>query len=301
MGVISVERRWQRRRGSFANPAEQDDDIHYLVRVNNKYDTAVTIRNSGMLPAWLSPHPEDPTMTRRDLSIDPLPETPLAWEAIAHYSSAPIEDIESEINPLLRPMKVRISAHETERYTIVDREDRQMTTSAGEPFDPIVIDDTRFLIECELNVAAIPSWFLSGKNRTNSNQFAINFVGGPKQFAVDTCQFKPVGMTETISVEIDGVGTVNYATLRFNLDFREETWDYQPEDKGFWFIHSNGDVYHIVWKDEFGQWHKVDQPQYLDGSGGLLVGVNEEVDPDEIVRLRFGVHKQMNFGAIPFP
>jgi hypothetical protein len=259
----------------------------FRVRVDSPSDDMVSIYASGLLPAFLAPHPSNLFLTARGAAIEQEADKHWQWwKATIDYSAEPLKSDDKEKNdqpnPLLRAAKIRWRTNAYERIAEKDKDGNACVNSAGDYFDPpLMRDANRWTVEVAKNVAAVPSWIADVDSPINDASFAI---GGLTIAA---------GKARIQSIEIGELQEENgaaYYAFSFALEFRREGWALSALDQGYHYL--DGSTRKRAQVD--GQ--DSANPVLLDGSGGILP--NPE-DPTNAVFLDFDVHDELDFSLLP--
>lgn len=289
MAVVSVSATWPGRSGNAGGAGENAVTASFLVKTDSKLDTAATILSSGLLPVpYVSTFPGSSFLLCRSVNVTQKTETPYAWDVTADYSDEQLsqeeEEARTEPNPLLREPKVTWDSQQYQKAIWKDINDEAIYNSANDPFDPPpMIDDARWVISVQSNVASVPAYVLTLNNVINDSSVTVDGI----TFAAQTLKVQ--------GIRIGDVETENGVTFRqfsYQLNFRAETWKMSNLDAGFSMLDSNGDKVEILLpKDK----SKPTAPQPLDGSGGLLASPT----PANAVYIDSDVYTEADLTVLP--
>ncbi len=170
-------------RGGKVTGVQGDESVTWLMRTNSAFETMATLFAYGVLPAYLSPHPQAPYATLREFSYKPVTETNSgvgAYDVTANYSSAPLSQDDRDkaiLNPTERPAKITVKANKVMEAYDRDRDGKAITNAAGDPFDPPLERAVpRWVFSVVKNVAEVPLWFLEYEETVNAADFDIKGV-----------------------------------------------------------------------------------------------------------------------------
>ena len=259
----------------------------WRIEVDSKLDDANTIAVSGVLPARFSPHPYNLFLSARKLKIDQ--EADKSWrfyKAVLEYSSEPLRESEREKeqqpNPTLRPARIRWRANHYVRPVVKDVNGDAILNSAGSQFDPPPeIDDARWTVEIEKNLAVVPTWLLSYANAINNSAFEVD--GIPVATGKAKIQDLEIG-------ERQSENGVNFRTVRLSIEFRKEGWALEILDAGFYYLNAEDELKRAI----VGGTESADAV-LLDGSGGILA----DPIPSNAVYISADVYDALDFSVLP--
>lgn len=284
MAITAVQLIW-------SGPAFADDSEGvvgytqtYRVYSNTALESAINVRAALPLPG--APYPGDPKATVKSRSADRPDNSRLVWDCTVQYEFDPEDPEDPEDNPLDEPIKFRWTAGLYTKAVIKDRDDKAIVNSAGDYFDPPPeIEEIRWSVNVQENVASVPLAILTYANRVNQNSFTIDGVTvdaeAAKVIALDISEFK----------EKNDIG---YRTVTYTIEFREEGWDLEMLDQGF-RIKDAGELKDILVEDEDGNENRPSAPVLLNGDGGKLT----DPTPENAEFLTFPVHKLLDFAVLP--
>lgn len=270
MAVVYAREHWKSRGGSFAGVTNNTIRREWIVKTSDRNDTPITIAKyfaDTLGITYLALHPDVTlyTFTAREMEIDPLDETPFAYNVVVTYSSEPIRDEEQDqqdVNPLDRATHIELSSELAQTFTIEDKDGNAMLNSANDPYEAIEKDDVRWLFTVTKNLSVIPTWVLDYKNKTNESAITILGLNCPAR------TLKLNGLRIPPQQNENGV---TYFALTAEFAYRRETWDAVRIDEGFnWII--GGEKKEILLDDG----SKPTEAQLLDGAGGILLVTLED-------------------------
>lgn len=274
---------------------------NFLVWTNNRSDEAYVIMTSGMVPLIGSPHPTLLLQTARKITPKRLNKSPYMWTLRVEYSDKPVKPPQDP-NPLNRPAAITGAARQYSKYTLFDRDGNAILNSAKDPYDPIEMDDARWIIRVSKNLPynAIP---LLPNNVINQDPFTITqlgITGDTETLKLQEQEFSDIKF-EYVLEGIAYVG-ITYRTFSFSLAYREEGWVYKTTDRGYRAKDpSDGTGPYPVTVQEFGSkiWRPVTKPVFLDGSGNTLQsGPDDTIVASAIVINNFNNYADYDFSAL---
>lgn len=274
MAVVFAREHWKSRGGSFSGVTNNQVRREWIVKTSDRNDTPITIAKyfaTTLSISYLSLHPDVTlyTFTAREMEIDPLEDTPFAYNVVVTYSSEPIQDEEQDqqdVSPLDRAPHIDLSSELAQTFTVTDKDDEAMLNSANDPYEAIEKDDVRWLFTVRKNLSAIPSWVLDYVNKTNESAFTILGLSCPPR------TLKLNGLQIPAKQNENGV---TFYPVTAEFAYRRETWDAVRVDEGFNWI-TGGEKKVIMLDDEDGNKVTATEPQLLDGQGGILLVTLEE-------------------------
>jgi hypothetical protein len=177
------------------------------------------------------------------------------WNIKVNYVT-PSEDTPEE-NPIDDPVQIAIDPRP--RTIVVDKDNsgRAILTSAGDPFDPPYEDE-----ESDVTLTLV-------RNETSADFDDIEEFNGSVNSANITIAGKVIparGGKLTWSAAKQERNGYAYYTHTYKIDCKADLWDLQILDHGLYYLDSNG-VKRRVMEDG----KPADNPQLLNGSGGLLI------------------------------
>lgn len=160
-----------------------DETVAWLMKTDSAFETMASLLAYGVLPAYLTPHPQAPYATLREYSYKTAEKTNTnvgAFHVTAKYSSAPLsqDDRYKAIqDPTARPAKITVKAKQVMEAYNKDIDGYFMCNAAGDESDPpqerVV---TRWVFSVVKNVPSVPLWFLDYEEATNDADFDIKGV-----------------------------------------------------------------------------------------------------------------------------
>lgn len=236
-------------------------------------------------------HPTDPTAFLRSRSASRSSESRLVWEVTLTYGFDPKDPDDPVDNPLNEPTKYRWTAGAYTKPTIKDRNDDAVVNSAGDYFDPPPeVEEPRWSVNVQKNVASVPLAVLTYAGRVNSAGFTVDGVSvlaeKAKIIALDISEYQ----------EKNDIG---YRVFTYTVEFREEGWGLEVLDQGYRIIDpadATKRVDILVDDEETppGK-QRPSVPVLLNGAGGKLANPS----PTTAVFLTFPVHKTLDFTVLP--
>lgn len=182
MTLISIAEKGGTRIGAVTG-SEASESLSWLVKTDSARESMATLYAYGGLPAYLTPHPQNPFATLRKLSYRPVEETADgvgAYLVTGEYSSAPLsqDDRDKAIpNPLDRPAKITVKSKPVMEAYDKDIEGNAIVNTAGDPPDPPLERPVpRWVFTVTKNVASVPLWFLDYEETVNDADFEIKGV-----------------------------------------------------------------------------------------------------------------------------
>jgi hypothetical protein len=225
------------RGGVNAGADDNSDTRSWWVKTDDRQVVKTEIEqagwSSGTLPRpLLDSYPGNPFMICKSLETRQQDDKgPFIWRCTARYDTKPIgkeqKEKQEQPDPLLRSAVYSGGFERDQKTKVEDVEGNVIKNSAGDPFlEPVLVPRTRMRIKGRMNVPpdAIPSWFFELKDKTNEN----TYVRGGYTFPEQTLLFIPGEISEP-----DIENGVEYITIHWELEYREETWKERRLDNGF--------------------------------------------------------------------
>lgn len=231
--------------GEHQGVARLETERHLLVETNDKSDTEITIYASGLIPGYLSPHPQLSRATVRRVRMKREGgEASLFWRAVISYSTAPFDEQqlqfaeESNLSPLDRRARLSLEAVSTRKFDekgyLIDKdtglpaaEKTPILNSAGEPFEPSPghdIDWSQWLVNIEKNVDQWPLWLTDYENSINDSVVVI----ATRVFLPATLKLERMRLSD-----LKNENNIQFYTLSFSLRYDSGGWDQEWLDQGF--------------------------------------------------------------------
>lgn len=284
MAITAVQLLW-------SGPAFSDDSEGsvgytqtYRVYSNTPLESPVNVR--AALPDIGTSYPGDFKATVKSRSADRPDTSRLVWDCTVNYEFDPEEPDDPEENPLDEPIKFRWTSELYTKPVIKDRDDKAIVNSAGDYFDPPPeAEESRWSVNVQANVAQVPLAVLTYPGRVNEFSFSVDGVD------VDAEAARIIALDISEQKEKNDI---NYRTLTYTLEFREEGWDLEMLDQGF-RIKDAGELKDILVEDEDGNKARPSAPVLLDGAGSQLT----DPDPDNAEFLTFPVYKLLDYSELP--
>lgn len=277
----------------------------YRVKMDNEEDTPWLVMTTGLFPAYLSQHAENPLMTRRGLTAKRDPKTKWYHYVDVKWSSAQLsqEERDREVeDPLDRPPIINWSSRDEVEAMFADIDGLATVNSAGDYYDPPL----ERIVGCwtatvEANVATVPAAILDYGNAVNDAAFTIDGISIPQGAA----RIAAIGIPS--EMEENGV---EFRRFSYTLEFRRphpvdyhqvldpetgdpvdpEPWDDIVLDQGLREIISAG-VVQIT--DDEGNF--INSPVPLDGAGLRLANPS----PTTVKYFRHRKHYRESFTGLP--
>lgn len=216
-----------------------DETVAWLMKTDSAFETMASLLAYGVLPAYLTPHPQAPYATLREYSYKTAEKTNTnvgAFHVTAKYSSAPLsqDDRDKAIqDPTARPAKITVKAKQVMEAYNKDIDGYFICNTAGDETDPpLERVVTRWVFAVQKNVPTVPLWFLEYEEATNSADFDIKGVTVQKGCAKLSGITISDDMTENgfaflqLSFEIE----VKAGPTGLNVkDGRDPTTDFTPD------------------------------------------------------------------------
>lgn len=254
-------------RGGDATGIEIGDDRYFLIKSNDKYDTSISIRDDGcargLLPNYLSPHPDNVFATCRRLRITQKVGS-IWWTAQAEYSTKPLTEDEKEReepNPLDRRAKISWSTRSYTEPIDKDIDGNPVMNSAGDSFDPPVEREASYWVATvEKNMLAVPTWIIEYENAINESSYNIDGLD------VDPECSRLTGLSISERLEENNV---TYRRVGFQIEFRAPPNGENYQDggetndpitpKGWTKCVLDEGLRHVPYRDENGDTIPIDQ------------------------------------------
>ena len=283
----------------------------FMVVVDDPFDGALTVTSAADLPRKYSGYvfgTEFDVFARlRQFRPRRLPNTRLAWHVECIYRTPEFNENQDELdNPLGQPARISFGSEQVQALAIgiVNPDDddditkafitEEITTSAGEPFDPPAVkDESRGVITIVRNEDTYDNArSIEFRNAVNTDEF---LGANPRQAKVrDIAAERRIFNADA---EI-----IKYWTVTYQFVIRAETWDLQLLDNGTYYFEGglqgrlNADDLNLpsvkkLFTDKPGHPSKGN----LDGEGGK--------NPESAKALfrRFRVYSEKSFGDLKLP
>lgn len=290
------------RGGTNAGALDNSDTRSWWVKTDDRLYGKAQVESAGWSSGdfprpLIDSYPGQPGMLCKSLETTQVDDKgPFLWRVTARYDTKPIgkeqRDREQFPNPIDRPA-VYSGGFERDRKVIdKDLDGKAIINSAKDTFqDPVTAPRTRLRIRGRKHVPvdAIPDWFFDLKDKTNSG----SLVRGGRTFREKTLLFIPGEIGEP-QIEND----VEYRTIHWELEYREETWVEKRENKGFNQLVLNPDTgdYDLKIPIEI-DGAPTALAQFLDLNGTLLT--IQQLRDDNLVTMEFNTVETADFGPIP--
>ncbi len=195
-----------------------DETVVWLMQTTSAFETMASLFAYGVLPAYLSPHPQAPYATLRELTYKPAAPTNVghgAFHVTGKYSSAPLsqDDRDKAIqDPTARPAKITVKSSKVMEAYNKDVDGYFICNAAGDEADPpLERPVSRWVFSVVKNVPSVPVWFLEYEEATNDADFTIKGVNVLKGCA------KLSGITISDDMTENGV---SFLQLAFEVEVR---------------------------------------------------------------------------------
>lgn len=173
MAIIQINEIWQGRSGGESFEARQYTRV-FRVRTNNKFDTAVEVKLSGV-PVLKDLHNVDNGAFCQDIDAKQEPFSPTIWIVTCSYSSKNENVVKDKDNPLNDVAQITWTTEQFQRVAAFDRDGDAILNSAGQIFDPpLQVDDTRVVVNIVTNQAFVPTWIIDTPDTLNSTSVTID-------------------------------------------------------------------------------------------------------------------------------
>lgn len=225
MAVISVVELFDERSGEITVGLAQSVRTYqrtFLVKTDDKNDDVVPVGNAVGIPRIGDRYPSDVGTNgswARTIAVRQLAGA-MAWNVTVSYSS----EFEILTNPLDDPAIITWGAEQFQRPTYKDRYNRPILNSAFRFFSKLPqIDDSRFVVSVQKNVAVVPAWVANYQDAVNISAFTVDGITVGAQLAKFN-SFKIGAWQERNAVQ--------YRVLSFDLHLSEVGWDIEILDEG---------------------------------------------------------------------
>lgn len=283
--------------------------------VNSKTDNEATIISAGILPAYLSPLPDNIFYTCRRIRIHN--DQPWAgWMADIEYSTEAVSHDEKErqvVNPLDRRAKISWGSREYTQPIDRDNSGRAILNSAGDYYDPPPERyEAHWVAHVVKNMPSVPTWLLSYQDTVNESPFMVDGI------TVEAGAAKLSGLSISERREENNY---SFRTVEFDLEFRPKPTipsgnvldpeNSTPADFDGWdLILLDQGLREIVTEDDNGNpieggpfvVNMVDDyketltaPAPLDGNGHKL----ESPSPSTVLYFRYRIYERRDFSILP--
>lgn len=297
MGFVGISERNARGGGLIGSPDNLDAQRSWLIEVDDPSDDQFDVYGytevNTVLPSYLSFHPNNVFWTCRRVWLEPT-SSRFHWIANAQYSAAPLSKDEQERastpNPTARPLRLEVDSDEFERLADKDAEDNPLKNSAGDKYPAQAVEDSRTVLLLEKDVDDWDTDWLHLNNRFNDGELYL--TDGVKAYTVgDMCGYlKRLRVSQR--KEENGY---SFYTISGQLHVKEtaDEWKLSLADEGFHYL-ASGTRKRVMVKDAAGRDVEPAEPQFLDGSGGVLAVAGTVVFND------FLMQKKADLIGLPF-
>jgi hypothetical protein len=249
-------------------------------------ETPYEVGSDASIPRIGATYPDDPFSFCVDVSVDLVAGTKTGYEVTCSYSS----EREVQENPLNEPASIEWDTEQFQMPVFQDEDGDACVNSAGSYYDPpIMKDDSRWFAEVSVNVAEVPSWFLTYPDAVNSDEIVVDGL----TVGIGVAKIQRVGLGKWLFRN-----GVKYRTVRYHLHFKEDGWHAKPLDQGFHRIDpadaNNRIPIKLIDADTSEQTFPVD-PVLLDGSGDVL----SNPGPATAVFGDHRIYKRKAFASLP--
>lgn len=211
-----------------------------------------------------------------DAEVEEITHEGHIWRVAASYDTE-VDQQQQEPNPFDRPPVVNYGAETIQRYSRFDAEGVPLRNSAGDPFEPIELDEEVLLVTIERNEPTVSAaGFANYHNRVN--------VGSFRGLEPQTLRLK---VAATYTEE----GEYQYYRVKYDLAWKESTWMLTMVDMGR--REKIGGVYFDI-KDPTSK-QPVKEPVLLDGNGERLAPGGDPVLVD------YTRYKTADFNGLALP
>ena len=283
MAITSVNEIWQGRSGGTNFEARRFTRVFQVI-TDNKFDTSVQVTFTGT-PVIGDLHPSDNGAFCQDVDARQQPFSPTVWIVTCSYSSKNENVVKDKDNPLNDTAQITWTTEQFQRVVAFDRNDDAVLNSAGQIFDPpLMVDDTRVVVNIVTNQAFVPTWIIETPDTLNSTTVTIDGLTiAPEKAKVKTATVSPQKRRNNI----------NYRTVSLSIALNRKGWQPKLLDIGFTKVDPNDSTKRIAITQGDGTTSAT--PDLLDGSGGVVT------DPSftSAVSLTFDVFETFDFNLLP--
>lgn len=298
-------------RGGFITGVEGEETVTWLVQTDSAFETMATIVAYGVLPPYLSPHPQAPYATLRRLTYKPAAPTNTAkgaFHVTGHYSSAQLTQTDrdkSVLDPKDRPARITVKSRKVMESYDKDISGNALVTAANDQFDPPPERPvTRWVFHVVKNVPSVPTWFLDYEESRNDADFSIKGVTVPKGCA----RLSDINISDDLvengftflqlSFEIEVKAAPSGGNYKNGASGDSPRPDYTPEgwtslflNAGLYQINDDGDKVRCT--DDNGD--NAVSPKLLDESGKQIAAPT----PGDAIFLCWETHPAKDFSVLP--
>lgn len=279
MTIVWARETWSGRDGDTSESGVRNYMRTFLVKTDDKTDSAYDLLTSGSLPDVGDVHPDDIGAWCTSVKPRNVGATPFFWNVTVSYSS----DKELNDDPLLDDPDISWGSQKFQEPIVDDINGDAVVNSAGDPFDPPIMRDvSREVVTITANVASVPAWVFSYKDRLNNATITIDGISILAEKA------KCDDITVANKAERN---EIEYYPLTIRLSLREEGWAKQVLDVGFNEIDGSAGRAAILLDDGT----EPKSPVPLDGNGQRLSNPTTET----AVILSFDIYPQVDFTVFP--
>ncbi len=284
--------------GSFEQGNKIRASRQWAVVVTSPLDTAKTVLVHPKIVKPYTEHPDYRGVYAISVTAEQDEDTPELWMVEAEYSSE-LEEEEEDKNPLARAAKISWTTNDFSRIVTTDRHGRPLTNTAGDLIEEVTLEDARWVIRVEKNIAKMPNWVLHYRNAVNSDTVRIENL----TFPPDTLKIRRLNRSE-----IQNENKTDFFTLSFELHHRQEGWTARLLNRGWNEIES----YQVNAGFLITKKRKVralvngeypNSPVFLDKTGARPLDddgdIKEPLEPSDIITRDYELEPRLPFRVLP--
>lgn len=218
--------------GEIYGPASNDKGSRSYTRLfklstSLKEESPYDVGSHISLPNIGALHPDDSDAFCERVSVDPTSPW-RGWMVTAQYS----DKRQLAEDPMGDSVQIDWGSEQFQRPAEFDRDGNAVVNSAGDPYDPpLMMDDSRRVVNVETNLAVVPAWILDYQDAVNSDLFYIDGIT------------VAAGLAKMQSITVGPVKRRNgiiYRTVKFAIQLQRDGWAITHQDVGFRQIASGG-------------------------------------------------------------
>lgn len=226
MAIVFEFEHWERPASFSSNFTEEEISRTFKIVTNDINDNPFTIvAESSILPVAFEPHPFNAAFLLKTLDIDLIdPDDAFHWIATANYDTFPVEQDQSDPNPLNWETRISWTGRRVPDFRVRDRNNFPVTNSAGDFLSPWDVGRGQEVAHVRKNLPAVPAVIDTLQNTVNQQAFTLDGrIIGPRE-----------GLLEdgfTIS-EPQTVNDITFREVTFNIVWDRLTHDVARLDEG---------------------------------------------------------------------
>jgi hypothetical protein len=216
-------------------------------------------------------------------------EEGVKWVANLTYTTNPTQEQRNQSDdPTSEAARVSWSGENFQEVAVVDKDDKPILNSAGDPYDPPLMKDfSRPVATVRKYVSSAPAWILDSHDKKNSTEFVLDGLTVPAGKA----KIKRVDISDQ-PLYRNGVA---YREMTIVIHFSKNGWVRKVLDAGFRRIYSGTSRENITLTNSDDQQEYPTAPVPLDGSGVELT----DPTPTTCVYNSYDLDDTLDFNTLP--